>query len=99
MPFKDFIKGYQFPDGFDAQAFITAAESEYDSDFSIPVAKITELEANNAELSRDAVALKARNYDLIVKGGGATITTPNDNDNDNDDEPTITIDSLYEEKK
>jgi len=94
MPLKDFLNGFEYPDGFDKDAFIASAVKEFDDDFAIPTAKITQNEAALAKAAEDNQALKARNYDLLIKVQPDD-KAKTDSDDDDDDEPTTTYDDLF----
>ena len=76
MPFKDAISQIAWPEGFDATPIIAKLTEEYDSDLTVPQAKIDTITAERDKLAQENTVVKARNYDLIVKNGAS-----NDNDN------------------
>lgn len=78
------------------EELLTSAMEAYDEDMSIPAAKVSQLEADNAKLKESEQALKATNYDLLrASSGDASNNKPAENANTEGDNP-VTIASLFE---
>lgn len=75
---------------------LTSLNEAYDEDMSIPAAKVSQLEADNAKLRESEQALKATNYDLLRASSGDAPNTKTANDANTEGDNPVTIASLFE---
>lgn len=90
----------QFGDAELPENFLSSLMEAYDEDISIPVAKVTQVEAERDSYANKVNELKIQNFDLIRSGNGGgnnvSSTDSGDNSNTGNDNAVVTIADLFE---